>query len=63
MDDNFIRWTNLTKTCYKHNMICDNCPNNTEYLCKRKVWNKNPYHMKNIKYATLMTLKNIGEPK
>lgn len=61
--DNFHKWNDLTRTCYKHNMICENCPNNTEFLCKKKPWNKNPYGMKNIKYATIMTLKYIGKPK
>lgn len=61
--ENFLKWTNLTKTCYKYNMTCEGCPNDTEFVCRKIPWNKNPYGMKNIKYATLMTLKNIGKPK
>lgn len=58
----FQHWTDITRTCYDRNMVCDGCPNNTEFVCKKKAWNENPYGIKNIKYATIMTLKNIGKP-
>lgn len=57
----YIHWNNLTKTCYKQNMICENCPN--KLICSIKPWNINPYNIKNIKYAVLKTLENVGEPK
>ena len=57
----FKHWNSLTKTCYKQGMICDGCPN--KYLCDIEPWNRNPYRMKNIKYAVLRTLRNIGEPE
>lgn len=61
----FKTWTNLTRTCYaryKEGLGCEGCPNNTNIICNREPWNKNPYGMKNIKYAMLRTLSNIGEP-
>ena len=59
----FSHWTKITKTCYEHNMICEGCPNNTNFLCKKEPWVRNPYGIKNIKYAVIRTLNNIGEPK
>ena len=61
----FWKWTDLTKTCYKRyeqKLGCEGCPNNTDYVCKKPAWNKNPYGIRNIKYAMLRTLANIGEP-
>lgn len=63
--NNFEHWNELTKTCYNRHqegLSCLGCPNDTENLCRRKVWNQNPYKMRNIKYAMIQTLKNIGEP-
>lgn len=57
----FEHWNSVTKLCYQRNMICTDCPNLD--FCNTQPWNKNPYGIKNIKYATIMTLKNIGEPK
>ena len=62
----FMHWTDLTKTCYyryQQKLGCEGCPNNNKYICLKKPWNKNPYRIKNIKYAMLRTLANIGEPK
>ena len=63
--NSFEHWTNLTKICYDrylNNLGCEGCVNNTENLCKRKPWNVNPYNIRNIKYAMIMTLRNIGAP-
>lgn len=63
--NNFEHWTDLTKTCYKRyieGLACKGCPNDTEILCRRTPWNVNPYKMRNIRYAMIMTLKNIGKP-
>lgn len=57
----FTHWNSVTRLCYERNMICDGCPNLS--FCNIQPWNKNPYGIKNIKYATIQTLKNIGEPK
>ena len=56
-------WTETTRTCYKHKMICDGCPNAEN--CKiGDSWHfygrKNPYNMRNVRYAVLETIKNIG---
>lgn len=56
----FKHWNPSTKLCYSRKMICQNCPN-LEF-CNNPPWNKNPYGIKNIKYATMQTLKNIGVP-
>ena len=61
----FEHWTDLTKTCYKRykdGLSCSGCPNDTENLCKRRPWNVNPYGIRNVRYAMIQTLKNIGEP-
>ena len=61
----FIHWNAVTRLCYdRHvvqNLTCDGCPNLS--FCNIQPWNKNPYGIKNIKYAMIQTLKNIGEPK
>ena len=56
----FLHWNTTTKTCYKHNMVCEGCPNKT--MCEMQPWNENPLKIKNVKYATMRTLMNIGEP-
>lgn len=60
----FLHWNDMTKTCYnryKNGLNCDGCPNSI--ACSKQPWNKNPYGIKNIKYAMLQTLANVGEPK
>ena len=59
----FQHWTPITRVCYYRHMICDGCPNDTEFVCRREPWNTNPYGIRNIKYATIQILKNIGEPE
>ncbi len=56
----FLHWTPITRTCYKRGMICEGCPNLE--VCSIQPWNKNPVGIKNIKYAVMRILKNIGEP-
>lgn len=62
-EQNFQHWTPITLECYKRNMVCEGCPNNTDYLCNKPVWNNNPYRIKNIKYAVMRIIANIGEPE
>lgn len=57
----FRHWNALTISCYKRNMICEGCPN--KKVCEIEPWNKNPLGIKNIKYAVIRTLQNIGEPE
>lgn len=57
----YRHWTNLTRTCYKQKMNCTDCQN--RIICSIEPWNLNPYGIKNIKYAVIRTLANIGEPK
>lgn len=60
----FNHWNPSTKLCYKQHeqgKSCNGCPNFN--FCMIKPWNDNPYKIKNIKYAMLMTLKNIGKPE
>jgi hypothetical protein len=64
--NSFEHWTDLTKMCYKRyqdGLSCSGCPNDTENLCRRRPWNVNPYGIRNVRYAMIQTLKNIGEPK
>lgn len=58
----YYHWTPITKFCYLRGMKCEGCPNDNEYICKKEPWNKNPYGIRNIKYAVIRTLRNIGEP-
>lgn len=58
----FMHWTPITRECYKRKMVCEGCPNNNERVCNKRPWNKNPLGIKNIKYAVMRTLQNIGEP-
>lgn len=57
----YFHWTPITKLCYSRQMNCEGCPN--DYVCSLPVWNKNPYGIRNIKYAVMRTIANIGEPK
>lgn len=60
----FQHWNPSTKLCYKQHeegLTCETCPNLK--FCETKPWNKNPYGMRNIKYAMIQTLKNIGKPE
>lgn len=60
----FTHWNSVTRLCYdRHDkgLTCTDCPNYD--FCNIRPWNVNPYGIKNIKYAMLQTLKNIGEPK
>lgn len=57
----YQHWNNLTKTCYENNMVCTDCIN--KEVCSIEAWNKNPYGIKNIKYAVIRTLAEIGEPE
>lgn len=56
----FLHWTPITRTCYKRGMICEGCPE--KFLCDIRPWNLNPLGIKNIKYAVMRILMNIGEP-
>lgn len=56
----FYHWTELAKDCYERGMNCEGCPN--DYVCSIPSWNRNPYRMRNIKYAVIQLLKNVGEP-
>jgi hypothetical protein len=61
----FIHWNSVTRLCYERQveqgLTCDGCPNLS--FCNTEPWNINPYGIKNMKYAMIQTLKNIGEPK
>lgn len=55
----YQRWNRTTLTCLKHKMTCEDCP--LDSTCNTiEPWYKNPYGIHNIKYATMMTYKNIG---
>ena len=54
----YQRWNATTATCYHYHMICKNCPN--EWACKMGD-NFNQYHIKQVKYSTLMTYRNLGK--
>jgi hypothetical protein len=58
----YQRWNNTTLICYRRKMICKGCPN--EWACNMsKDW-CNPYGIKRqVKFATLATIMNIGIPK
>ena len=51
-------WNTLTAECYKNKMHCANCSNVNS--CTEFEWVRNPYNIRNIKYAVLMTYSNIG---
>ena len=54
----YKRWNNTTICCYKHNMICEKCPE--KYItCNIKTDINNKYGMKPIRYAVLKTIVNI----
>ena len=58
----YQRWNKTTLICYRRKMICKGCPN--EWACDmNKSW-CNPYGIKRqVKFATLATIMNIGIPK
>lgn len=56
----YQKWNRTTICCYEHNMICKGCPN--DYACACNQENFNKYHIRQIKFSTLMTYANIGKP-
>ena len=57
----FMHWNPTTRLCYNRKMVCEGCPN--KEICDMQPWNRNPLKIKNIKYAVMRTLQNIGEPE
>lgn len=57
----YQKWNNTTLNCYYHNMCCKSCSN--DWACKLNKENFNKYHIKQVKFATLMTYANIGKPQ
>lgn len=57
----YQRWNETTRCCYLHNMTCKGCPN--DFACNCNQENINKYHLRQVKFATLMTYANIGKPK
>ena len=51
----YMKWNYTTACCFKHKTKCDECPN--EIVCE-EYKKENEIHP--IKYATLMTYRNIG---
>lgn len=60
-EDMFKRWNPTTVNCFLHNMICSGCPENE--VCAMNPKNNNLYKMRAVKFAALMTYKNLGKPK
>ena len=62
MAELYWAWTFQTACCFKHKTKCNGCPNdlvcNKYKLCMKE--GKKDYDIHPIKYATLMTYKNIG---
>ncbi|MBQ2175392.1 MAG: hypothetical protein II453_10095 [Alphaproteobacteria bacterium] len=54
------RWTFQTTCCYKYKGYCKECPENI--VCSRFETN-NPYSVKPVKYAMILTYSQIGKPK
>ena len=52
----YSQWNYTTACCYKHKMICANCPN--EIVCSKVTYTIEGMHP--YKYAALQTFKNIG---
>ena len=58
--DDFIfqKWNSTTALCFHNHMICENC--NNQDACNIAVPVENEFGMKNVKFATLMTMRNCG---
>ena len=54
----FQKWNATTALCYHNHMICENCNNKEAYDLAEPLWNE--FKMRNVKYATLMTMRNCG---
>ena len=54
------RWTFQTICCYIHKGICEECSNSI--VCE-KYTTKNPYRIKPVKYAMLLTYARLGAPR
>lgn len=54
-------WTDLTRFCYERRCRCQGCCefNNA---CRYKPMHINEYKLKPVKYAVIMTVRNIGVP-
>lgn len=57
----YQRWNKTTAMCYFRNMKCEGCFNND--ACSLNQDNFNLYHIRQVKYSTLMTYANIGKPR
>lgn len=58
-DPLYKRWNETTAMCYQNKTDCSKCFNNK--FCEINKINNNPYRIRQIKYATLMTYANLGE--
>ena len=54
----FYKWNFTTAICFKNRMICGRC--NNQEVCAVEPIHTNKYNMRPVKYAALMTYKNIG---
>lgn len=52
-------WNASTAECFHQKLNCNCCPSRKD--CQLQVMYKNPYNIRNMKYAVLMTYANIGE--
>lgn len=55
----YRKWNDLTRACYNRHCVCLGCENRA--ICNVRPMSINPLNMKPVKYAVLMTYKNIGK--
>ena len=55
----YYKWNATTALCFHNNMICNNCA--SKDACRRGEQLPNEFNLKNVKFATLMTYRNIGK--
>ena len=54
----YQKWNATTALCYHNHMRCDICSHEDACDLAEPVWNE--FGMKNVKFATLMTMRNCG---
>lgn len=54
----YRKWNRTTALCYHNHMRYDICSNEDICNMAEPVWNE--FGLKNMKYATLMTMRNCG---
>ena len=55
----YQKWNATTALCFHNNMICENCSGID--ACSKGKQFPNEFNLKNVKFATLMTYRNIGK--